>query len=138
MFHHAEERREALHRVARWYGRNGFRTYVNDGHRSSYALDVEGRRLHPQLSVWEGQKLIRFVDVETDETLDDLAPLRWGPSLGSTIPLHVYVPFGSMERAWELRNNSEAMGAQILTYDVETVANIIARWTPQERIHERA
>ncbi|MEK7469760.1 MAG: hypothetical protein AAB074_20520 [Planctomycetota bacterium] len=138
MLNHAEERRDALHRVARWYERNGFRTFVNDGHRCSYPLEVEGRHLHPQLAVWEEQRLIRFVDVETAHTLNDLAPIRWWGSLGSSVALHVYVPFDSYTRAWDLRTRSRAMGARILTYDVKSVSDLIGAWTPLERIHERA
>ena len=134
----AEDRREALQRVAWWYERNRFGIRLNDGHLRSHPLDSLGRHLHPQLTVTEGETLVRFVEVETAATLDDLAPLRWRPFVGGTVPLHVYVPFDSYPRAWDLCSKSGLKGLDIVTYDVGSVADLIASWDFPERTYERA
>jgi len=138
MIDQVEERREVLFRIARWFERNGFFTRVNDGHRCLRALEVEGRHLHPQLEVWEGTQIVRFVEVETAATLDEEAPLRWKCFLGSTVRLHVYVPSPLLGLAWDLRNRFDASGALLLTYDLQSLNDLIAGWTPPERSHERA
>ncbi len=127
-------RTQALHQVAAWYERNGFRIRVNDGELCSFVLDFQGRSIQPQLVVWEGQLLVRFVEVETEDSLDDLAPRRWRRSLDAGVPLHVYVPTSSLEKAWHLRTEADAMGAHLLTYDTET--NTARHFLP--RTHERA
>lgn len=110
---------QALRTVASWYERNGFSIRLNDGHLCSFPLDCQGRRVEPPLIVWEGQRLVRFVAVETEETLDALAPVRWRQSLNAGVPLHVYVPTGSYETAWQLRTEACAMDAHLLTYTTE-------------------
>src|SRR5262245_34730231 len=93
---------EALQRIAGWYDRNGFRTRTNDGFNPAFTLDREGRRLEPQLVVWEGQCLVRFVGVETRDSLDEGAVGRWKAATGAGVPLHVYVPLAVYDRAFAL------------------------------------
>jgi hypothetical protein len=111
---------EALRAVASWYERNGFSIRMNDGHLCSFPLDCQGRRVEPPLIVWEGQRLVRFVAVETEDSLDAMAPIRWRQSLNAGVPLHVYVPTKSYETAWQLRTEARAMDAHLLTYTTET------------------
>lgn len=110
-------RSDALHRIAEWYSRNGFGTRVNDDGHAATELDCEGRRMRPPLVVMEGQRYVRFIVVETAESLDDGAPERWRASLGGGIPLHVYVPRGAYEQAWALRTEANLMEVRLVAYD---------------------
>lgn len=107
----------ALNEIASWYSRNGFLIRMNDGRMRSHPLFLRGRRLEPPLIVSEGDRLVRFIDVETSASLDGGAPLRWELSAAPGIPLHVYVPQERLEYAWSLRTALSATWPKLLTYD---------------------
>ncbi|MCC6738981.1 MAG: hypothetical protein IT452_08030 [Planctomycetia bacterium] len=73
--------------------------------------------MEPPLIVWERDRIVRFVDVESPWSLDGGAPLRWENLVSSDVPLHVYVPEDRLDFAWSLRTAHSTTWPSLLTYD---------------------
>ena len=120
MPHQRLARDTALQRIGAIYRGLGFSTRGFGPTSQSRLLEIEGLRLRPQLAILQGPTFVRFVDVETSESLAVDAIDRWRLALGGGILyVHPSVPAADVRElvAWAkanpgaLRFGSAGMGS---------------------------
>lgn len=110
------DHRQAIARVARRFNRLGFHTLVSDGEQDGALFEEAGRTAEPHIAVMEGENLVRWVVVETRESLEEGARQRWSLGTWSATPLWVYVPRGLYGEAWRLIVENR-LRASLLEYE---------------------